>query len=105
MDLLTAMESDLMGQKLRTMLVPSQQPVPGRLLGSPFGWRIDPLPGCSTLHTGPGFQAEAGTAILAAAAASWSRRNGTRPAAIGTTRPEDRRGGHHRPIHRAAPAF
>jgi murein DD-endopeptidase MepM/ murein hydrolase activator NlpD len=36
-------------------------------LGSPFGWRIDPITGHSALHTGLDFPAEPGTAIFAAA--------------------------------------
>jgi murein DD-endopeptidase MepM/ murein hydrolase activator NlpD len=49
------------------MMVPTQQPVHAGHLGSPFGWRIDPFTGRSALHTGLDFQAETGTAILAAA--------------------------------------
>jgi murein DD-endopeptidase MepM/ murein hydrolase activator NlpD len=66
-DLLTVMESRLFDQKIRKMMVPTQQPVQAGHLGSPFGWRIDPFTGRSALHTGLDFQAETGTAILAAA--------------------------------------
>ncbi len=66
-DLLTVMESRLFDQKIRNLMVPTQQPVQTGHLGSAFGWRIDPFTGRSALHTGLDFQAEPGTAILAAA--------------------------------------
>lgn len=66
-DLLTVMESRLFDQKIKKMMVPTQEPVAGGSLGSWFGWRIDPLNGRSALHTGLDFPSEPGTAILAAA--------------------------------------
>ena len=66
-DLMTVMESRLFDQKIKKMMVPTQQPVQSAALGSAFGWRIDPLNGRSALHTGLDFPAEPGTAILAAA--------------------------------------
>lgn len=66
-DLMTVMESQLFEQKIRKMMVPTQKPVQFGNLGSAFGWRIDPFTGRSALHTGLDFQAEPGTAILAAA--------------------------------------
>jgi murein DD-endopeptidase MepM/ murein hydrolase activator NlpD len=66
-DLLTVVESRLFDQKIRQMMMPTRQPVQVGQLGSPFGWRIDPFTGRSALHTGLDFQAEPGTAILAAA--------------------------------------
>ena len=66
-DLMTVMESRLFDQKIRKMMVPTQQPVLTGHLGSAFGWRIDPFTGRSALHTGLDFQAEPGTSILAAA--------------------------------------
>lgn len=66
-DLLTVLESRLIDQKIRDMMLPTQQPVAAGHLGSPFGWRIDPFTGRSALHTGMDFQAEAGSPILAAA--------------------------------------
>jgi murein DD-endopeptidase MepM/ murein hydrolase activator NlpD len=65
-DLLTVMESRLIDQRLKTMMVPTQHPVAGPL-GSSFGWRIDPFTGHSALHTGLDFQALPGTTIQAAA--------------------------------------
>lgn len=66
-DLLTVMESRLFDQKIAKIMLPTAQPVPGSNLGSPFGWRIDPITGRSALHTGLDFQADPGTPILAAA--------------------------------------
>jgi len=66
-DLMTVMESRLFDQKIKKMMVPTQLPVQAGVLGSPFGWRIDPLNGRSALHTGLDFPAEPGTSILAAA--------------------------------------
>jgi murein DD-endopeptidase MepM/ murein hydrolase activator NlpD len=66
-DLLTVMESRLIDQRIRKMMLPTQHPVQAGQLGSAFGWRIDPFTGRSALHTGLDFQAETGTPIQAAA--------------------------------------
>ena len=66
-DLMTLMESRLFDQKIKKLMMPTQEPVTGGILGSPFGWRIDPVNGSSALHTGLDFPAELGTPILAAA--------------------------------------
>jgi murein DD-endopeptidase MepM/ murein hydrolase activator NlpD len=66
-DLLTVAESRLFEQKLKAMAIPTQNPVPGGVNGSAYGWRIDPFTGKSALHTGIDFQAETGTPIVAAA--------------------------------------
>lgn len=66
-DLMTVVESRLFDQKIKKMMVPTQQPVENALLGSAFGWRIDPLNGRSALHTGLDFPSDPGTPILAAA--------------------------------------
>ena len=66
-DLMTLMESRLFDQKVKKLMVPTHQPVVGGILGSSFGWRIDPVNGSSALHTGLDFPAEHGTPILAAA--------------------------------------
>jgi murein DD-endopeptidase MepM/ murein hydrolase activator NlpD len=66
-DLLTVMESRLFDQRVKKMMIPTQQPVGSGHLGSAFGWRIDPFTGRSALHTGLDFQADPGTPILAAA--------------------------------------
>ncbi|WP_172218251.1 M23 family metallopeptidase [Caenimonas soli] len=66
-DLMTVVESRLLDQKIRNMMLPTQQPVRNGHVGSAFGWRIDPFNGRSALHTGLDFQADQGTPILAAA--------------------------------------
>jgi murein DD-endopeptidase MepM/ murein hydrolase activator NlpD len=66
-DLLTLAESRLFEQKMKSMAIPTQNPVMGSAGGSPFGWRIDPFTGKSALHTGLDFQATTGTPIQAAA--------------------------------------
>jgi murein DD-endopeptidase MepM/ murein hydrolase activator NlpD len=66
-DLMTLMESRLFDQKIKKLMVPTHEPVMGGILGSSFGWRIDPFNGRSALHTGLDFPSEPGTPILAAA--------------------------------------
>lgn len=66
-DLMTVMESRLFDQQVRKNMIPTHAPVSGRVAGSGFGWRVDPFTGQSALHTGLDFQADRGTAILAAA--------------------------------------
>ncbi len=66
-DLMTVMESRLFDQKIKKLMLPTQQPVAGGTLGSSFGWRIDPVNGQSALHTGLDFPALPGTPIVAAA--------------------------------------
>ena len=66
-DMLTVVESRLFDLKIKKLLIPTQHPVSSGNLGSPFGWRIDPINGGSALHTGLDFQASTGTPIVAAA--------------------------------------
>ncbi len=66
-DLLTVLESRLMDQRLSKHMIPTQAPVPGHVVGSGFGWRIDPITGGAALHTGLDFATPVGTSILAAA--------------------------------------
>jgi murein DD-endopeptidase MepM/ murein hydrolase activator NlpD len=65
-DVLTVIESRLLDQKIRTMMIPTQRPVAMGHVGSAFGWRIDPLTGRQALHTGLDFEANTGSAIMAA---------------------------------------
>ena len=64
---MTVVESRLFDQKIKQTMVPTEQPVSGVRVGSPFGFRIDPITGRSALHTGLDFPADTGTPILAAA--------------------------------------
>jgi murein DD-endopeptidase MepM/ murein hydrolase activator NlpD len=66
-DLFTVMESRLVEQRLKKMMVPTQNPANGAPVGSRFGYRIDPFTGRSALHTGLDFRAMYGTPIVAAA--------------------------------------
>jgi murein DD-endopeptidase MepM/ murein hydrolase activator NlpD len=66
-DWMTVMESRLFDEKIKKMMVPTQEPVAGGSLGSPSGWRIDPMNGRAALHTGLDFPSATGTPILAAA--------------------------------------
>jgi len=66
-DVMTVIESRLFEQKVKKMMVPTQQPVQSGNLGSLFGWRIDPITGTSALHTGLDYPAETGTPIYSAA--------------------------------------
>ena len=66
-DWLTVVESRLFDQKIQRTMVPTEQPVAGVRVGSPFGFRVDPITGRSSLHTGLDFPADTGTPILAAA--------------------------------------
>ncbi len=66
-DWLTAVESRLFDLKIQNSMVPTEEPVKGGRIGSPFGYRIDPITGHSALHTGLDFPSDTGTPILAAA--------------------------------------
>lgn len=66
-DWLTAVESRLFDQTLQRTMVPTEAPVKGVQVGSPFGFRIDPITGRSALHTGLDFPGDVGTPIYAAA--------------------------------------
>lgn len=66
-DLMTVLESRLFDQHIRKKMIPTHAPVTSGVVGSRFGWRVDPITGQSALHTGLDFPASVGTDILAAA--------------------------------------
>ena len=66
-DWLTAVETRLFDQKIQRAMVPTEEPVKGGRVDSPFGFRIDPITGRSALHIGLDFPADVGAPIYAAA--------------------------------------
>jgi murein DD-endopeptidase MepM/ murein hydrolase activator NlpD len=66
-DVFTLVESRLLEKRLEMMMVPSVAPVAG-VVGSGFGFRVDPFNGRAALHTGLDFPSPVGTPIRAAAA-------------------------------------
>lgn len=66
-ELFTSLETRLVDQKMRSMMIPTPLPVVQADLGSAFGWHIDPFTGASALHTGLDFQADLATSVVAAA--------------------------------------
>jgi len=66
-DVFTLVESRLLEKRLEMMMVPSVAPVAG-VVGSGFGFRVDPINGRAALHTGLDFPSPVGTPIRAAAA-------------------------------------
>jgi murein DD-endopeptidase MepM/ murein hydrolase activator NlpD len=67
LDWMTVLETRLFEQYIQKKMIPTQPPVLDKGVGSPFGWRSDPITGQSALHTGLDFQATTGTPIYAAA--------------------------------------
>ena len=65
-DVLTLMETRLFDQKMKMMMLPTQAPVEGGVVGSGFGIRVDPFTGAGAMHEGLDFPAAAGTPIYAA---------------------------------------
>jgi murein DD-endopeptidase MepM/ murein hydrolase activator NlpD len=66
-DVLTVMETRLFDQQIRKMMIPTQAPVVNGVVGSGFGWRIDPFTGGNAMHEGLDFPSSPGTPIHAAA--------------------------------------
>lgn len=66
-DSLTAIESQLLDDKMRRSLLPTITPIQGDFIGSGFGWRVDPIVGTGAMHEGVDFAAEVGTPVIAAA--------------------------------------
>lgn len=66
-DLMIVLETRLLDDHLRKLMLPTQFPVLDHAMGSRFGWRPDPLTGQSALHTGLDFPANPGTTVVASA--------------------------------------
>jgi murein DD-endopeptidase MepM/ murein hydrolase activator NlpD len=66
-DYLNVVETALMGDKIKSKLLPTIQPVNVSYNASGFGWRLDPFNGHSAFHEGIDFPSAVGTPILAAA--------------------------------------
>lgn len=64
---LTAIESQLMERRIKTTLLPTIVPIDANHIGSPFGYRLDPIIGVTALHEGLDFVAEVGTQVIASA--------------------------------------
>jgi murein DD-endopeptidase MepM/ murein hydrolase activator NlpD len=67
-DYLNVVETVLMSDRIKSKLLPTNQPVNVNYNSSSFGWRLDPFSGRSAFHEGLDFPASVGTAIVAAAA-------------------------------------
>ncbi len=67
LDALTALEQQLMDERIRKSLLPTVVPIRGNGIGSGFGWRVDPIVGAGAMHEGIDFQADIGTPVNAAA--------------------------------------
>lgn len=70
---LTSLETRLLDERLRNLMLPTSAPVIDGHRSSNFGWRSDPFTGQSAVHEGIDFIAEPGTPIYAAAAGIVSR--------------------------------
>ena len=66
-DSLTALESQLMEQRIKTVLLPTITPIKANRIGSTFGRRVDPIAGISAMHEGIDFVADQGTPVVASA--------------------------------------
>jgi len=66
-DYMNVVETVLMSDRIKSKLLPTNQPVNVAYNSSSFGWRLDPFTGRSAFHEGLDFPATVGTAIVAAA--------------------------------------
>lgn len=66
-DALTALESQLMERRIKTVLLPTITPISANHIGSTFGRRVDPIAGVGAMHEGIDFVADQGTPVVASA--------------------------------------
>jgi murein DD-endopeptidase MepM/ murein hydrolase activator NlpD len=66
-DDLAFLEFKLLEKRVKDRLLPTILPVKDAALGSPFGYRSDPIAGVRALHEGIDFTAEPGTPVVVAA--------------------------------------
>ena len=66
-DALTALETQMLDDRIRRSLLPTVTPILGNYMGSGFGWRVDPFVGAGAMHEGIDFVADIGTPVVAAA--------------------------------------
>jgi len=66
-DALTALESQLMERRIKTVLLPTITPINANHIGSTFGRRVDPIAGVGAMHEGIDFVADQGTPVIASA--------------------------------------
>ncbi len=66
-DALTALESQLMERRIKTVLLPTITPIAANHIGSTFGRRVDPIAGVGAMHEGIDFVADQGTPVFASA--------------------------------------
>lgn len=66
-DYMNAVETALIGGKVKTRLLPTNMPVHVTYNSSSFGWRIDPFTGKKAFHEGLDFPGPVGTPVMAAA--------------------------------------
>jgi murein DD-endopeptidase MepM/ murein hydrolase activator NlpD len=66
-DALTALESQLMERRVKTVMLPTITPINANHIGSTFGRRVDPIVGVSAMHEGVDFVADSGTPVIASA--------------------------------------
>lgn len=67
-DALSAIESQILGDRIKKSLLPTTLPVDAQWNASGYGWRTDPFTGQMAMHEGVDFPADTGTPIKAAAA-------------------------------------
>ena len=67
LDAMSAIETQLMEERIRRSLLPTVAPIQANYVGSGFGWRADPIVGAGAMHEGIDFVADIGTPVVAAA--------------------------------------